>query len=273
MNSINKKLAFPPSLHWVVLFGNTAPLNFIHDFGFRNKSIRILTSASIISPSDIREPVDCYSVEVITDLPKQFLKSLLVDLKKLAIENHCPVFCFSRYYEERRLPDIYTYLSYNEDIKGGYIWKSQGHHIGPYTLEPPPNAKEESLKESPSDPKPAETIIKISDLVKTCGFHQSSISVFNADALIRGDKTDIVCSASHNVQKGDWLVLSVESTLGIKPFHDIHEIVWEVTFVSYIRESNGDNGYGQVALSLRRIPNARFKKGMGGLDDCIVTTH
>ena len=95
----------------------------------------------------------------------------------------------------------------------------------------------------------------------------------NADALIRGDKTDFLCSASHNVQKGDYLVLSVDGIVDGDFFHDINEIVWEVTFVSFIPNSTNDNAYGQVALSLRCLLNTRFEKGMGGRDDCIVTTN
>ena len=269
MNTINKKLAFPPSLHWVALIGKTTPLNFIQDFGFRNTAIKVLTSQSIILTRDIIEPVDCFPMEVIADLPKHTLQHLIEDLKRLAIEKHCPVFGFSRSYEDKSIgaePDIYTYLSYNEEIKGGYIWKSQGHPIGAYALEPPSNAKEEALKKSPSE-------IQIEDLLKTRGFHMSFVSLLNAAALIRGDKTDIICSASHNVQKGDWLVLSVDGIIDRDIFNPINEIVWEVSFVSNIPLSRSDNEYGQVALSLKRIANATYHRG--GIDDeyideCIV---
>lgn len=123
-------------------------------------------------------------------------------------------------------------------------------------------------------PKPCETATKISDLVKTRGFHQTSVSVFDADALIRGDKTDFVCCNSHNVQKGDWLVLSAEGLFHTINFHAINHIVWEVSFVSNIPLSRSDNR--SVALSLRRIPNARFEEGdIAGpyFEDCIVTTN
>lgn len=111
---------------------------------------------------------------------------------------------------------------------------------------------------------------KIKDLVKTTrGFHQADITESHADAMLRGQKTDFICSAGRNVQKGDYLVLSVYN----KQFHDISEVVWEVTFVSAIAHSERSDGYGAVVLSLRRLPNTRFKKGyLGGeyLDDCIV---
>ena len=157
--------------------------------------------------------------------------------------------------------------------------KSHEYPRGQYALEPSSNAKEEDLKGSHSDdpvydkapPRTtAETTLKINDLLKTRGFHKAIVSVFDADALIRGDKTDIISSASHNVQKGDWLVLATESLPGLNLFHDINKIVWEVSFVSNIPHSRSDNGFEQVALSIRRIPDTRFKKGVGGLDECIV---
>ena len=113
--------------------------------------------------------------------------------------------------------------------------------------------------------------IKIKDLLKTRGFHKSTVSRLNAEALIRGDKTDFICSASHNVQKGDWLVLSVDDIIGV--FHPINEIVWEVAFVSNIPISTTSNGFGYAALSLKVISNATYHTG--GMDDeyideCIV---
>lgn len=174
-----------------------------------------------------------------------------------------------------------TILTYDESTNGGTVKKGAGTMpIGPYTLDPLSNAIEKALNEPPSEdsandeapsPKPTENVTKISDLVKTRGFHQVNVSEINGNAILRGDKTDLICSASNNVQKGDWLVLSVDGIMGM--FNPINEIVWEVSFVSNIPL---DNGYGQVALSIRRLPNARFKKGdLSGpyRDDCIVFSN
>lgn len=163
-------------------------------------------------------------------------------------------------------------ITYDKSTNGGTVKKEAGTMpIGAYTIDQPPVAVGDSPRKDPAEEpstKPTETIIKIFDLLKTRGFHKTTVSVFNAYALLRGDKTDFVCSASHNVQKGDWLVMSTDNILS----HDINHIVWEVTFVSYIPHSETNVGIGQVALSLHRLPNTRFEKGLGGRDDCIVTT-
>ena len=200
---------------------------------------------------------------------------LINDLHRLAFEHSATIFVFFSY----PLEDLYkmqklftSILTYDKSTKGGTVKKGAGDmHKGPYTIDQPPVTKRDAPWEDPA-PKPTETATKISDLVKTCGFHQTSVSVFNADALLRGDKTDLICSAYNNVQKGDWIVPIIAD----KPSHALNHTVWEVTFVTYIRQSEEDNGYGQVALSIRRLPNARFEKGdIAGpyLADCIVTTY
>ena len=281
-----KTLTFPLGVHLVALEDHTSPEDFLSAFQYENRHLEYINpSISIMRELDVSK--DCCPV-VLLPHHREDCGQLLDRLNRIALEHSATIFVFFSnppefLYEERL--SFTSIVTYNKSTNGGIVKKGAGDmHEGPYTLDPLSNALEEVLKEPPSDdsayeeapsPKPTETVTKIKDLVKTRGFHQARVSVCNADALIRGDKTNYICIASRNIQKGDYLVLSVDGIVEGKFFHDINDIVWEVTFVSYIPNSTNDNAYGQVALSLRRIPNARFEKGdIAGPyhEDCIVTT-
>ena len=113
-------------------------------------------------------------------------------------------------------------------------------------------------------------VVKISDLIKTTrGFHKTTILSCNANALLRSQKTDTIVSLAHNIQRGDYIVFDVVPYSA----HPIISSVWEVTFVSNIPNSTQTEGFGQAALSLKRIVNATYHRG--GIDDkyiyeCIV---
>ena len=98
----------------------------------------------------------------------------------------------------------------------------------------------------------------IDDFTKTDrGFHELQITESNANALLRNHKSDIIGSSKINVQKGDFVVFSVEDDT----FHDISDMVWEVSFVSYIPHSELGDGFGLVSLSLKLVPYYRFQRG------------
>lgn len=117
----------------------------------------------------------------------------------------------------------------------------------------------------------------ITDLTRNHnGFHHIGTSESNADAILRKDKTDAIISAELNIQKGDYIVFSIDHN----PFHKISDKVYEVTFVSYVPKSSPAYGCGQVALSIRLIPKLRYQKAdcnSSYIEDCIIekkdTTH
>ena len=101
-------------------------------------------------------------------------------------------------------------------------------------------------------------ITTVADLEKLSrGFFRPLISKSDASAYLRGQKTTAIVSAHPNIQKGDYIVFEVGRDL----FHDIHDVVWEVTFVSYIPHSEENNGFGQVALSIVRRTDLAFHRG------------
>lgn len=282
-----KTLTFPSGVHLVALEGNTSPEDFLVAFQYENRHLEYINpSISIMRELDFTK--DCCPI-VLLPHNREDCERLIDRLNQLSTIHSATIFVFTPdplefFFEMRK--SFTSIVTYNKSTNGGIVKKGAGDmYEGPYTIDPLSNALEEVLKESPSEdsacdaapsPKPTETVTKIKDLVKSRGFHQTSVSVFNADALLRGDMTNIICSASNNVQKGDYLVLSVDGIVDGDFFHDINDIVWEVTFVSYIPNSTNDNAYGQVALSLRRIPNARFEKGdIAGpyLEDSIVFSN
>lgn len=272
-----KTITFPPGVHLVALKGNTTPEDFLAAFQYENRHLEYINpSTPIMRELDVSK--DCCPVVLLPDRREDSLR-LINDLHRLLLHS-ATIFVFISNPQE----DLYemqksftSIITYDKSTNGGSVKKgSRTMPIGAYTLDQPPpspivDTPEKGPAEEPS-PKPAETITTVSTLMKTCGFHQVNVSEISADALLRGDKTDIICSASNNVQKGDWLVPNVVHKLS----HALNDSVWEVTFVTYIRQSERDNGYGWVVLSIRRIPNARFEKGdIAGpyFVDCIVTTH
>ena len=253
-----------------------SPTDFLAAFQYENRNLEYIDpSISKMRELDVHE--DCCPV-VLLPYRREDCERLIDGLNRLAGEYSATIFLFISnawefLYEAQK--SFTSIVTFDKSDNGGTVVKGAGAmHEGPYTIDQPPVAIVDTPREAHAEdpaPKPTETVTKISDLVKTCGFHQTRVSVFNADALIRGDKTDFVCCNSHNVQKGDWLVLSTDSSTS----HAINGIVWEVSFVSNIPFSRSDNGYSHVALSIRRIPNARFEKGdIAGpyFEDCIVTT-
>lgn len=269
-----KTITFLPGVHLVTLEGNTTSEDFLSAFQYENRYVEhINPTLSPVRELDFSK--DCCPVFLLLTR-REDVERFIDRLNRLSTQHSATIFVFIsdpwEYLYEVRM-SFTTILTYDKYINGGIVEKGVGDvHEGPYNLDLPHSPIEDAPRRDPAEEpstEPWETMIKIPDLRKSRGFHQTSVSVFNADALIRGDKTDFLCSASHNVQKGDWLVLSTDNTL----FHAINHIVWEVSFVSYIPHSETNVGFGQVALSLRCLLNTRFEKGMGGRDDCIVTTN
>ena len=283
-----KTKPFPSGVHLVALEDHTSPEDFLAAFQYENRHLEYIDPIiPILRELDVSK--DCCPVVLLPHC-RENGDRFIDRLNQLSTQHSATFFVFTHeppefFFSARQ--SFTSTLTYDKSTNGGTVMKGVGDmHDGPYTLDPLSNAMEEVLKEPPSNdsaydaapsPKPTEAVTKIKDLVKTRGFHQVNVSEFSADALIRGDKTDFVCCNSHNVQKGDWLVLSTYSSTSY-PFksHAINETVWEVSFVSNIPHSRSDNGYGQVALSIRRIPNARFEKGdIAGpyFADCIVFSN
>lgn len=101
-------------------------------------------------------------------------------------------------------------------------------------------------------------ITTVADLEKhSRGFFRPLISKSDASAYLRGQKTTAITSAKLHIQKGDYIVFEVDRDI----CNDIHDVVWEVTFVSYISHSEENNGFGLVALSLIRRTDLAFHKG------------
>lgn len=270
-----KTITFPPGVHLVALEGNTTSEDFLSAFKYENRYVEhINPTVSPVRELDVSK--DCCPVFLLLSR-REDVERFIDRLNRLSTQHSATIFVFisnplEYLYEVQK--SFTTILTYDKSTNGGIVKKGVWNMPdGPYTIDPPHSPIGDTPFEDPAEapsPKPTETVTKISDLVKTRGFQLTTVSVVIADALIRGDKTDLLCPASRNVQKGDWLVLSTDNKLS----HAINHTVWEVSFVSNIPLSRSDNG--AVALSLRRIPNARFEKGdIAGpyFVDCIVTTN
>lgn len=272
-----KTITFPPGVHLVALEGNTTSEDFLAAFQYENRHIEYITP-SFFTAGRVNLTKDCCPI-VLLPHRREEAERLIDRLNQLSTQHSATIFVFisnpvEYFYEAQK--SFTSILTFDKDTNGGIVKKGAGDmYEGPYTIDHPPCDIGDTLRKDPADEpstKPTETVTKISDLVKTRGFHRVNVSEIIADALLRGDKTDIICSASNKVQKGDWLVPNIDNKLS----HAINDSVWEVTFVTYIRQSERDDGYGWVALSIRRIPNARFEKGdIAGpyFVDSIVTTN
>ena len=270
-----KTITFPPGVHLVTLEGNTTPVDFLAAFQYENRNVEHVNPT--VSPMyELDVSKDCCPVFLLLSR-REDVERFIDRLNRLSTQHSATIFVFisnpvEYFYEAQKF--FTSILTFDKDTNGGIVKKGVGNmQDGPYNHSPCDigDTPMKDPAEAPST-KPTETVTKISDLVKTRGFHRGNVSEIIADALLRGDMTNIICSASNNVQKGDWLVPNIDNKL----FHALNDTVWEVTFVTYIRQSERDNGYGQVALSIRRIPNARFEKGdIAGpcFVDSIVTTN
>ena len=87
------------------------------------------------------------------------------------------------------------------------------------------------------------------------GFICLEIDTFNADAIVRGHKSDIVFSSSKNIQKGDYIVL-LTNLLS----HPINSMVFEAAFVTAIPFSADSDGFSQCAISIAPVPNASYHR-------------
>lgn len=282
-----KNITFNAGLHLVLLEGNTTPVDFLLAFGYGNQDLQI------VNPGKYKEldlSKDCCPVILSDTSDGNAVIDLFVHLHNRAYNCNATIFVFCRL--ETSLPptieqDVCTKFTFDSATRGGVVLKSNEYPEGPYTIDNPiPKEHSEEQAEDPFEfinaesadhaPKEtAETVVKIKDLVKTSrGFHRSYITNSNASALLRSDKNNTIVSASQNVQKGDYLVFSVENDI----FNDLNEVVWEVTFVasiphSIIPYSTNGSGFGQVCLSLKRLPNLCFQRGssLGNHpDDCII---
>ena len=277
-----KTITFPSGVHLVALKDTTSPTDFLAAFQYENRHLEYINpSISFMRELDVSK--DCCPV-VLLPFRREDCERLIDELNRIAFNNSATIFVFISnppeflYGVQKSFTSIVTF---DKSTNGGIVVRGAGNmHDGPYTLDPLSNAMEEALKEPPSDdsaydetpsPKPTETATKISDLVKSRGFHRLTISPQDADAIVRQQRKDIVLSAERNVQKGDYIVFMVGEC---KSYH-INSMVFEVSFVSAIPHSTLSNGYSQVSISFNRLANAEFHEGdISGdfLQDTIITT-
>ena len=261
---IDKKTAFPPSLHLIGLEGGTTPSDFLSDFGYERPLQQCPDSNFTIDPSDFVG--DCYPLLISKTIEQERKERILAALKRLALEKKYPVFVFSyragadfdRFITS--LPSVYTWLTYDKEDHGGSILKSHEYPMGPYSLSRKTNAVDSVSPQAPADTQatkdnPARSVVKVSDLTKNArGFHIVKCTAKTINALLRGHATNIICSSELNIQRDDYIVLTLNA---LNPLEAM-DTVWEVSYVTYIHHSELPSGYGQVSISLKKRPNARF---------------
>lgn len=115
---------------------------------------------------------------------------------------------------------------------------------------------------TPTEPK----TIPVSELVRSKrGFFRISTTEDHLTAVRRGDKTALIVDSDSPIQKGDYCIV-FSNTKGVPSF----SLVYEATFVCYIKHSQQEDGNGRLLVSIIPRPNITFRKGDLSEEDSLL---